>query len=92
MEFFYVAYTEDKRLVKGKLSATNEEAALNLLSYGGYQTVSLKEIVPFFNLQKLAARFSRVKPKEIIMFSRQLALSWNRAPTSLLPWNSYKAR
>jgi type IV pilus assembly protein PilC len=74
MEFQYVAYTEDKRLVKGKLSATNEEAALNLLSYGGYQTVSLKEIVPFFNLQKMAARFSRVKPREIIMFSRQLAL------------------
>ena len=74
MEFQYVAYTEDKRLVKGKLSATNEEAALNLLSYGGYQTVSLKEIVPFFNLQKMAARFSRVKSREIIMFSRQLAL------------------
>jgi type IV pilus assembly protein PilC len=74
MEFKYVAYTEDKRLVKGKLSATSEEAALNLLSYGGYQTVSLKEIVPFFNLQKLASRFSRVKPREIIMFSRQLAL------------------
>jgi type IV pilus assembly protein PilC len=74
MEFQYVAYTEDKRLVKGKLSATNEEAALNLLSYGGYQTVSLKEIVPFFNMQKIAARFSRVKPREIIMFSRQLAL------------------
>jgi len=74
MEFQYVAYTEDKRLVKGKLSATNEEAALNLLSYGGYQTVSLKEVVPFFNLQKLAARLTRVKSKEIIMFSRQLAL------------------
>jgi type IV pilus assembly protein PilC len=74
MEFKYVAYTEDKRLVKGKLSATNEEAALNLLSYGGYQTVSLKEVVPFFNIQKLAARFTRVKPREIIMFSRQLAL------------------
>lgn len=74
MEFKYVAYTEDKRLVKGKLSATNEEAAINLLSYGGYQTVSLKEVVPFFNTQKLAARFTRVKPREIIMFSRQLAL------------------
>jgi type IV pilus assembly protein PilC len=74
MEFKYVAYTEDKRLVKGKLSASNEEAALNLLSYGGYQTVSLKEVVPFFNMQKLAARFTRVKPREIIMFSRQLAL------------------
>ncbi len=74
MDFQYVAYTEDRRLIKGKLSATSEEAALNLLSYGGYQTVSLKEIVPFLNLQNIAARFTRVKPREIIMFSRQLAL------------------
>ncbi len=74
MDFLYVAYTEDKRLVKGKLSATSDEAAANLLSYGGYQVVSLKSVVPFFNMEKLLARFSRVKPREIIMFSRQLAI------------------
>jgi type IV pilus assembly protein PilC len=74
MEFNYVAYTEDKRLVKGKLSATSEEAAINLLSYGGYQVVSLKSFTPFFNTEKLAAYFSQIKPREIIMFSRQLAL------------------
>jgi len=74
MEFNYIAYTEDKRLVKGKLSATSEEAAVNLLSYGGYQVVSLKSFTPFFNMEKLVALFSRVKPTEIIMFSRQLAL------------------
>jgi len=74
MDYAYVAYTEDRRLVKGKLSATNEEAATNLLSYGGYQVVNLKKIVPFFNTAKLVAAFARVKPREIIMFSRQLAL------------------
>jgi len=74
MDYAYVAYTEDRRLVKGKLSATNEEAATNLLSYGGYQVVNLKKIVPFFNTEKLAAAFTRIKPREIIMFSRQLAL------------------
>ncbi len=74
MEYAYVAYTEDKKLVRGKLSATGEEAAANLLSYGGYQVVSLKQVVPFFNTEKLAASFSRIKPREIIMFSRQLAL------------------
>lgn len=74
MEFQYVAYTEDKRLVKGKLSANNEEAAINLLNYGGYQTISLKEVVPFFNLEKIASLFVRVKPKEIVIFARQLAL------------------
>jgi len=74
MDYAYVAYTEDRRLVKGKLSATNEEAATNLLSYGGYQVVNLKQVVPFFNTAKLAAAFSPVKLREIIMFSRQLAL------------------
>ena len=74
MNYSYVAYTEDRRLVKGKLSATSEEAAADLLSYGGYQVVSLKSVVPFFDKEKLLARFSRIKPREIIMFSRQLAL------------------
>lgn len=74
MDFYYIAYTADRKLVRGKLSATNEEAATNLLNYSGYNLVSLKEITPFLNLESIAARFSRVKPREIIMFSRQLAL------------------
>jgi len=74
MDYQYIAYTTDKRVVRGKLSATNEEAATNLLNYGGYQVVSLKLVTPFFNTEKLLARFSRIKPKEIVLFSRQLAL------------------
>jgi type IV pilus assembly protein PilC len=74
MEFQYIAYTADKKLVKGKLSATDDAAAASLLNYGGYQLVSLKTITPFFNTGSLTGRFSRIKPREIIMFSRQLAL------------------
>ncbi len=74
MDYAYIAYTKNKQLVKGKLSASNEEAAAKLLSYGGYHLVSLKRYVPFFNLDKLLANFRRVKSTEIIMFSRQLAL------------------
>ena len=74
MDFVYVAYTGDKKLVKGRLAALNEEAANELLSYGGYNVVSLKSVVPFFNKEKLLARFTKIKPSEIIMFSRQLAL------------------
>ena len=51
MDYSYVAYTEDRRLVKGKLEAISEDAATNLLSYGGYQVVSLKKIVPFFKIR-----------------------------------------
>jgi len=74
MDFRYIAYTSDRKLVKGRLSATDEEAAASVLSYGGYQVVSLKTVTPFFNIGSLTARFSRVKPREIVMFSRQLAL------------------
>jgi type IV pilus assembly protein PilC len=74
MEYSYVAYTKDRRLVKGKLSAANQEAAAGLLNYGGYQVLSLREVVPFFDTVSLGPRFSRVKPTEIVMFSRQLAL------------------
>jgi type IV pilus assembly protein PilC len=74
MDFAYTAYTEDKKLVKGKVSATSEEAATELLSYGGFRVVSLKAALPLINKEKLLSRFSQIKPAEIIMFSRQLAL------------------
>ena len=74
MDYRYTAYTEDKRLVRGRLSAASEEAAINLLSFGGYQVVSLKLVTPFFSNERLLASFSRVNSKEIILFSRQLAL------------------
>jgi type IV pilus assembly protein PilC len=74
MDFAYTAYTEDKRLVKGKVSATTEEAASELLSYGGYRVVSLKSSTSLINKEKLLASFSQIKLHEIVMFSRQLAL------------------
>jgi type IV pilus assembly protein PilC len=74
MDFAYTAYTEDKKLVKGRVSATSEEAASELLSYGGYRVVSLKAAMPLINKEKLLAQFSQIKPQEIVMFSRQLAL------------------
>ena len=74
MDFVYTAYTEDKKLVTGKVSSISEEAATELLGYGGYRVISLKKVVPLFDKEKLLARFSQIKPREIIMLSRQLAL------------------
>ena len=74
MDFAYTAYTEDKKLVKGKVSATSEEAATELLSYGGYRVVNLKATFSLINKEKLLASFSQIKQAEIVMFSRQLAL------------------
>jgi len=74
MDFAYTAYTEDKKLVKGRVSASDEETASELLGYGGYRVVSLKKVIPLINKEKLLARFIQIKAAEIVMFSRQLAL------------------
>jgi len=73
-QYQYVAYNQDGELVKGRLSVENEEAATDLLSYVGYQVISLKTYIPFLSLDRLLARFSQIKPSEIILFYRQLAL------------------
>jgi type IV pilus assembly protein PilC len=74
MDFRYVAYTQDRKLVRGKVSASGEEAALDLLSYSGYNVLSLQKLTPFFNAEKLSSAFSKINPNDMVMFSRQLAL------------------
>jgi type IV pilus assembly protein PilC len=75
MNFTYVAYAEEeKKLINGQVSATSEESATELLAYGGYRVLSLKSVRPWFDKERLQAFLSRIKPTEIVMFSRQLAL------------------
>ena len=74
MVFQYVAYNEKGEVVKGKLPATNEEAANDLLGYAGYQAISLKPYIPFLNIEKLTAGLFQVKPRDIILIYRQLAM------------------
>lgn len=74
MEYSYVAYTKDNRMIKGKLKAGSEEAASSSLTDNGYRILKLKEYTPFLDSSKLGAQFQRVKATEIIMFTRQLAL------------------
>lgn len=76
MDYQYVARTEDNRIVRGTLNASTEEAATDMLAYGGYSVLSLKEKTPFFQVgDKLGMELtSGIKPLETIMFTRQLAL------------------
>ena len=67
MDYSYVAYNKDRKLVKGKLSASNEGAASNLLGSSGYQVLSLKAQSSFLNSEKLNMNLGKVNPKEIIM-------------------------
>ncbi|MBI4302812.1 MAG: type II secretion system F family protein [Chloroflexi bacterium] len=70
----YVAYNKRGEMVKGTLSATSEEAVSDILDYAGYQVVNVKRLIPFFSLGKLSLSLSQIKPTEIILFYRQLAL------------------
>ncbi len=70
----YVAYNESHEIVKGKLEAKNEEQAAELLSYAGYQLINLKALATFPTLEKLYLHLSPIKPSDIILFYRQMAL------------------
>ncbi len=74
MLYQYLAYKEDGQIVKGKLSAASEEAATELLGYAGYRAVNLKLSTPFLDVDKLTAGLFPVKPNEIILFYRQMAM------------------
>jgi type IV pilus assembly protein PilC len=76
MDFQYVAYTGEKKLIKGKVTAVSEEKAVGQLTAAGYQVLSIQTLNPLMRLWKsLDVSFTPpVKPKEVIMFSRQLAI------------------
>jgi len=74
MVYQYVAYNESGEVVKGRLSAASEEAATDLLGYAGYQAINLKPFIPFLSLDRLLTHLFPVKPTEVILLYRELAL------------------
>jgi type IV pilus assembly protein PilC len=74
MEFNYVAYDKYRKVIKGKVNASNEGAAHSLITANGYQVMSLKAQPAYLSSEKLNMNLSKISPKEIIMFSRQMAL------------------
>ena len=75
MEFNYLGYTEDRKIVKGTIAASNEEVASQILTHSGCRVLTMKPVTSLMpNWEKMFPFFYRVKPKVVIMFSRQLAL------------------
>ena len=73
MNYTYLCYTENMQIVKGRITAASEQVAVDMLSNAGYSVLSLKSITPFLpDMSKLLQE--KVKPAELITFSRQLAL------------------
>ncbi len=75
MDYKYLGYTEDKKVVKGTISASNAEIAMQLLAHSGNRVVSLKPVTTFIpDWEEIFPSLYKVKPNVIITFSRQLAL------------------
>lgn len=74
MIYRYIAYSESGKIAKGKITAANDELASETLTSAGLNIISIKQYVPLLSLDKLTSSLSQVKPTEIVLFYRQLAM------------------
>ncbi|OGO43148.1 MAG: hypothetical protein A2137_08070 [Chloroflexi bacterium RBG_16_58_8] len=74
MIYQYIACSEAGDIVKGKLVAPSEDAITDMLGYAGYRLINLRPFVPFLSLGKLTAQLFPVKPMDIVLLFRQMAL------------------
>jgi type IV pilus assembly protein PilC len=82
--FRYVATTRQGNPVKGSIKATSEIAAERLLVAQGYIPEHVGIAPSMFSLEEAFPTFFRVKPRDIVVFSRQMA-TLLRSGISLLP-------
>jgi type IV pilus assembly protein PilC len=74
MFYQYVACSESGEIVKGKLTANSEDVITEMLRVAGYRLINLRPFVPFLSLGKLTGQLFPVKPNDVIILFRQLAL------------------
>jgi len=84
VSYRYVAANNQGKLVRGTIKATNEVAAERLLVGQGYRPVNVEVVPSMFSLEEALPTLFRVKPRDVIVFSRQLA-TLLRSGISLLP-------
>jgi len=84
ISFRYIASTRQGNLVKGNIKAASEIAAERLLIAKGYIPEHVEIAPSMFSLEEALPSIFRVKPRDVIVFSRQLA-TLLRSGISLLP-------
>lgn len=84
LSYRYVASSKQGKLVKGTIKAANEVAAERLLIEQGYTPVNVEIVPSMFSLEEALPSLFKIKPRDVIVFSRQLA-TLIRSGISLLP-------
>lgn len=74
MDYSYIAYSQENKLISGAVGASTERAAIDYLVKLGYRVLSLKAVRPFApNWGKFFPSASKIKPDIIILFCREMA-------------------
>ncbi len=84
ISFRYIASTRQGNLVKGNIKAPSEIDAERLIIAKGYIPEHVEVAPSMFSLEEAFPTLFRLKPRDIIVFSRQLA-TLLRSGISLLP-------
>jgi len=74
MPYKYVAYDRENKMTKGTVPASTEGLAIDTLSKSGLKILSLKEV----KSRGLPTLVFSVKPTDVVLFSRQLAMLLER--------------
>ena len=77
MAYKYLAYTPKKKVIKGKLDVLTEDGAAATLERAGLRILSLKK-ARNWNIWALVSSLSGVKTRDVILFSRRLAMMLER--------------
>lgn len=80
----YVASNNQGEMVKGTIKAVSEIAAERLLVERGYNPIHLEIAPSMFSLEEALPTLFKIKPRDVIVFSRQLA-TLLKSGISLLP-------
>ena len=73
MKFNYQARTKQGEVKSGQIEASSKEAAANLLQKHGFYVTFLEEVAAPIYAKKIKL-FERISSKDIVLFSRQLAI------------------
>ncbi len=84
ISYRYEALTGQGRLVKGTIKAIGEIEAERLIIGQGLSPVNVEVVPSMFSLEEAFPTFFKIKPEDVVVFSRQLA-TLLRSGISLLP-------
>jgi len=84
VSYRYEAATPQGKLVKGTIKATDEIEAERVLIGRGFNPINVEEAPSMFSLEEALPSIFKVKPRDVVIFSRQLATLLHSG-ISLLP-------